>query len=269
MRVKSKVLNVLGILAIALSISPIYLAISSSLKKKSDLSSKWVINSNLTFENYIAVLKNKSFYVSQMNTFIMVFGALAIVIFIGAITGFALARLDTKLSKAISSFSLGVMMVPTINLMVPLYKLLIRLNLVNTLAGAIVTIGTFSLPLSIFIYQNFIRSIPIALDEAAQIDGCNKFQTFFKVILPQLIPVTVTIIIVNGVKIFNNYMISYYILQNEDKRVATTFVANFFTENPQLNKASAAALLSSLPVILIYLFLQKYFISGATEGIGK
>lgn len=269
MKKNNSLLNLLGLLVVAVSMSPIYLALTSSLKRKSDLSSKWIFSKDITLENFKQVLSDPRFLMSMKNTTFMVVGALLIVIILGSITGYALARLNTKLSRGINVFVLGVMMVPVISLMVPIYQMMIKMNLVNSMLGAVILIGTYSLPLSIFMYTNFIKAIPTALDEAAKIDGCNEMQTFFKIILPQLIPITVSIIIITGVKIYNNYMIAFYILQADTKRVATTYVANFFTENPNLNLASAAALMSSLPVILVYLALQKHFIAGATEGITK
>lgn len=262
-------LNLLGLVAIMISMVPIYLTLSSSLKPKTDLTSKWLLPDDLYLDNYLQVLKDNTFIQAIINTIIMVVGSLFIVMVIGSITGYALARLKTKLSSIVYLFSLGAMMVPTISLIVPIYKMMIQLKLINTMLGAVILVGTYSLPLSIFIYTNFIKSIPSVLDEAANIDGCNKIQTFYRIILPQLGPVTVSILIISGVKIYNNYMIPLYMLQGEDQKVATTYVANFFAEYPQLNIASAAALLSALPVVLVYLFLQRYFISGATEGIGK
>lgn len=261
-------LNIVGFLIICLHISPIYLTLTSSLKVKTDLSSKWVLPVKVTMDNFRLVLSDPTFIRAMINTMTLVIGSLLIIVVIGSLTGYVLARLKTRVTNIMLMCTLAVMMVPSISLIVPLYKMMIDFKLINTIFGAIILISTYSLPLCIFIYTNFIKSIPQSLDEAAQIDGCGIVTTFFKIIFPQLGPVTASVIILSGVKIYNNYIFPLYFLQGPNQKVATTYVTNFFEEYPQLNQASAA-LLSAVPVVLVYILLQKYFVQGALEGIEK
>ncbi|MNN74647.1 L-arabinose transport system permease protein AraQ [compost metagenome] len=146
---------------------------------------------------------------------------------------------------------------------------MLTLHGINTFWGIILLVGTSYLPVSIFIYKNFIGSIPRELDEAAEMDGCGVLRTFFSIIMPQLGAVTASILILNGVKIFNEFLYALYFLQSPEKRMITTFISSYFNENSNLNEASAAALLACLPVIIVYIMLQKYFVKGNMDGIGK
>ncbi len=132
------------------------------------------------------------------------------------------------------------------------------------------TLLTFELPMSIFLYTNFIASIPTALDEAAAIDGCGPVRAFFCIILPQLKSVTASVVILAGIHCWNDYQFSLYILQSSVRRTVTLAISSFFSQTTSnLNAASAAAFLAILPVVFCFLFLQKYFIKGMVDSAVK
>ena len=129
---------------------------------------------------------------------------------------------------------------------------------------------TYQLPQGIFLYTNFIRAIPKALDEAAAIDGCDSVQTFFYIILPQLKSVTTSVVILAGINCWNDFQFSRYILQATDMNTATLSIASFFSQTySDLNSAAAAAMIAILPVVIAFLFLQKYFIQGMIDSAIK
>lgn len=123
----------------------------------------------------------------------------------------------------------------------------------------------------IFMYTNFINSIPESLDEASAIDGCNAFQTFFKILLPLLKPVTVSIVILNGIGMWNEYGYSLYILQKPKMYTITLMISQYFstTSVNDLNGAAAAAVIAIVPIIFIYLILQKYYVQGQIDSAVK
>ncbi|NGP46207.1 carbohydrate ABC transporter permease [Bacillaceae bacterium SIJ1] len=265
---KSYHLQVIGFLIICLHLLPIYITVVASFKDKTDLSSKWLLPDYFSVDHFTNAVDG-GFFSALYNTIIITFFTVLLVVIVGAMTGYALARLKNVVTNIVLYATLGVMMVPEISLIVPLYKTMMNLHAINTFWGIILLGATYSLPLSIFIYTNFIKSIPKELDEAAEMDGCSPLQTFFRIILPQLGPVTASILILIGVKIFNQFLFPLYFLQAPEMRMITTYISTFFNENSNVNEASAAALLGTLPVILAYIFLQKYFVRGAMEGIGK
>ena len=124
--------------------------------------------------------------------------------------------------------------------------------------------------LSIYLYTNFINAIPESLDEASAIDGCNVFQSFFKIILPQLKPVTVTVLILNGVGIWNEYAYGLYILQKPKTYTLTLMISQYFsTGGKDFNGAAAAACIAIMPIVIAYICLQKYFIQGTIDSAVK
>lgn len=129
---------------------------------------------------------------------------------------------------------------------------------------------TFQLPTSIFLFTNFIVSIPKSLDEAAAIDGCPRLRIFFSIILPQLKPVTASVIIMTGVSCWNDYMFSLYFLQSPQIKSVTLSVASFFTQTQSnMGAAAAGALLGIVPIVALYLCLQKYFVKGMVDSAIK
>ncbi|MCG2755060.1 MAG: carbohydrate ABC transporter permease, partial [Desulfobacteraceae bacterium] len=129
---------------------------------------------------------------------------------------------------------------------------------------------TFQLPLVIFLYTGFIKSIPRALDEAAMIDGCSRFGIFFRIIMPLLKPVTATAMILVGLAIWNDYQFSLFFLQRPSTQTFPVVLAQFFSQHQNnVSWVAAGSLLSMIPMTVMYIFLQKYFISGLAEGAVK
>ena len=166
---------------------------------------------------------------------------------------------------------LGVMMIPSLSILVGVYSVLVSIHAISTYWGIILVSVAFGLPLPIYLYTNFISALPVSLDEASELDGCSVTQTFFRIILPQLKPVTATVIILNGVAMWNEYGYSLYILQKPRMYTLTLMIAQYFSSSTvsDLNGAAAAACIAIAPVVIIYLFLQKYFIKGQIESALK
>jgi raffinose/stachyose/melibiose transport system permease protein len=126
----------------------------------------------------------------------------------------------------------------------------------------------FGAPLSIFLYHGFIKSIPFELEEAAQIDGCNKFQTFIYVVLPILKPITITVLILNGIWIWNDFLLPLLVLgKGTDIQTVPLAIANYVGAFiVQWQYLLTAVLMAMAPVLLLFLFAQKYIIEGMVAG---
>lgn len=271
---KGKVLRrlrvALAVFIAAFHFIPIYILIMVSLKNGSDFSSRWLPPTYLYLDNYIEVLKGGDLLRAFGNTVLITLAASFLVLFLGAICAYPVARIKGKLSSLITNIVLAVMMIPSLSVIVPLYTNMLRLGGVNTYWGIILILTTYNLPMSVFLFSNFIRNIPEELDEAAAIDGCKDFRIFFSVIMPQLQPVTASVLILTGVKIWNDYKYALYFLQDNDLETITLYISKFFSDfSVELNEAAAAAFLAIVPVCAVFLFLQKYFISGLSEGSVK
>ena len=259
------IFTLLALLIAALHISPFYIMINMSLKTLSDRSSRWMPALHPHFENYVTAMEHGNLMSAMWNTFQITALSVIIIVVAGAMAAYPLARKASRKNQIILTFIVGVMMVPQLSILVPLYKEMVTLKGINKLWGIVIVSTTFHLPMAIYMYSNFIRSIPKELDEAAMIDGCSRMQAFFQVILPCL-----SVIILNGVGIWNDYQFQLYFLQKPAMRTITLAISTFFTDSKQdLGAAAAAAFIVVLPPVLIYIFLQKYFVKGAMDSAVK
>lgn len=255
---------------IALHITPFYIMINMSLKELSDRSSRWMPALRPYFQNYKTAIEQGKLLSAMWNTWTIVVLSVLIIVVTSAMAAYPLARKASKRNRIILTLIVGVMMVPQLSILVPLYKEMVALKGINHLWGIVIVSATFHLPMAIYMYSNFIRSIPVDLDEAAMIDGCSRLQAFFWVILPSLKSTTVSVIILNGVGIWNDYQFQLYFLQKPAMRTITLAISTFFTESKQnLGAAAAAAFIVVLPPVLAYIFLQKYFVKGAMDSAVK
>ncbi len=246
---------------------PIYISLTVALKKKNDLSSRWFLPKGIYLENFSYAFEKAELLLAMRNSFIVTLTCIILITLLGAMAAYPLARNKTFTNKTVLNLILAVMMVPPLSILVPLLTTMTKIHGVNTYWGIILTLTTFNLPLSIFLYSNFIHTIPRELEEAAMIDGCSQFKTFYKVIFPLLKPITATVIILTGVGIWNDYQFSVYLLQSQKMRVITLAISSFFSHSSSnLGAAAAAAIIAVLPIITLYIFLQRYFIAGMTNG---
>lgn len=251
-------------------LSPIYILLGVAFKSKSDISSLWKMATSFDLSNFTSAIKNGNILLGIKNSLIITVISVLIITLVGALAAYPLTRIKTKWNKLIKAFTMGIMMVPPLSILVPLYSTLINLNGVNSYWGIIMVLVTFELPMSVFLYSNFIAAIPVTLDEAAAIDGCSPIRTFISIILPQLKPVTVSVIILTGLHCWNDYQFSLYFLQDPKYRTITLSISSFFSQTTSnLNAAAAAALLAILPMIVTFIFLQKYFIKGMVDSAIK
>lgn len=251
-------------------LSPFYILLSVAFRSSQNLSSYWIFPKNICLENFTSAIYEGKIFRSIGNSAIITICAVALIVIAGAFAAYPLARSKTRLNGGIRTFVLGIMMVPPLSILVSLYSVLVSISGINHYWGLILTLVTFELPTAIFLYTNFISSLPNALDEAAAIDGCGPVRTFFCIILPQLKPVTASVVILTGIHCWNDYQFSLYILQSPKLRTIPLAIASYFSQTTSnLNAAAAAALLAILPPVIAFLFLQKYFIQGMVDSAVK
>lgn len=259
-----------SILIAVIYLLPIYIIVVTSFKPVTDHSSRLSLPDSIYWGNYIKVLGDGGLLNALKNTAIISVSVVIIEVIVGCLAAYPIARNRSKFNNALRSVIMGVMMIPPLSIVVGVYSTLASINAISTYWGLIMVIAAFGVPMSIYLYVNFIRSIPVSLDEAAAIDGAGIMQVFFYIILPQLKPVTVSVIIMKGVAAWNEYAYSLYILQQKEMYNITLTVKQYFSENMNdLNAAAAGAVVAILPMIVIYLFLQKYFIKGQLDSAVK
>jgi len=186
----------------------------------------------------------------------------------GASAAYPIAR-RSKYTPLFYFFLSGIM-VPFQLAMLPLYRLMKMLDLINTYAGVIFIYVAVSLPMVIFLYVGFIKGINRELEEAAMVDGAGVFRTFWQIIFPLLKPVTSTVIIVNIMSLWNDFFMVLLFLPQKEMRTLQLSIFTFVGQyNSRLNLVMAAVILSILPMITVFLILQRHFIKGMAGGAVK
>lgn len=260
----------LMLLISAVHIIPFYILFNLSFKSPQDTSSRWTPATYIYLENFTNSWEKAILARSLTNNILITSSAVFLVVVIGALASYPLARYPTRWNNVVYTASVACLIVPALTILVPLYKLMVDLGGINSFWGIILCHVTFFLPISIFIFTGFMKAIPRELDEAGLIDGCSRFMIFFRIILPLLKPAIATVIILVGLGVWNDYQFSVFFLQKREVQTVPVALSQFVSQfQNNLSWVASGALLSTLPVLLVYLFLQKYIIRGLTEGAIK
>lgn len=263
-------LYLIGAVVIIVHIIPIYILVGVAAKSSMDTSSRWIMPAYIEWNNFKEALDGGNMLMALKNTAVITVFSVVFITLIGAFSAYPLARNRSRFNMGVKGFILGIMMIPGLSILVPLYSTMVKIHGISTYWGIIIVLVTFNLPMSIFLFSNFIAGIPEALEEAAFIDGCGPIQAFFRIILPQLKPVVASVVILTGVGCWNDYQFSLYFLQAPKLKTITMAVASYFSQTANnMNAAAASALLGVLPVLVIFVFLQKYFIQGMVDSAVK
>ena len=220
---------------------------------------------------------NINYFSSFMYSVIITLVSLIAIGIFSAMAAWVLVRTKTRYSLIIFMIFLSGMVIPFQVVMLPLVRLLQTLKDITgipfkgTVHGIILAYIGFGAPLSIFLFHGFIKSIPIDIEEAAIIDGCSKSQVFFKVILPILKPIFVTLLVLNGMWIWNDYLLPVLILGKgasvQTLPLSVSMLAGNYFKDWSLILTSV--LMAALPVVILFLFAQKHIIKGMTSGAIK
>ncbi|CAH0343949.1 carbohydrate ABC transporter permease [Bacillus sp. CECT 9360] len=268
---KKVLLTIFALLVALFHLIPFYILITTALKERGDFSSKWIFPKKWSFENFLEAWETANLGNAFFNTsFITLFSALLLIL-IGSMAAYPLARRQTRLNKFVFMLIIAIMVIPPLAALVPLYQLVVDIGMMNTRLIAIFNNVAAYLPLTIFLYAGFIRStIPKELEEAARIDGASTLGIFFKIVFPLLKPVTASILIISCVYIWNDYQFAIFFLQSEEVKTITVALSGFFGENAnKMNLVAAAAIMAVLPMVILFLLLQKHFVKGLSSGSVK
>lgn len=222
------------------------------------------------FQNYIYAWEESSYLLYLFNTVGVALMAIIIVVFCASLASYAIDRFAFKEVKAAYYyFMLGIFM-PIQVIILPLFRMLRMVNMLNSLIGLAIVYAAISLPLAIIIFTGFMKSIPRELDESAEIDGCHPFQTFWFVILPLVKTVLATVTVLVSLDIWRDFFIPMILSTSPVKKTLASGLLVFQSEfSVQWTKFSAAMTLQAIPIIILFLSLQKYYTKGITAGSVK
>lgn len=263
---------VLGLIAIY-TVFPIYFLFVNSFKSQKEIvASPIALPESWNMQYLKSAAEQINLLSSVGNTLVITIVSVALIILVSAVTAWMMVRNRTKGSNMLFLFFTAAMLIPFQSVMYPLVSLMENLGLKN-MGGLIVMYCGFGLSMTIFLYHGFFKGVPIALEEAAMIDGANIFQMFFKIVFPMVKPITVTAIITNAMWIWNDYLLPFLIIGNNDKKTLTLSLYYAKSLSGQYGNPweliFPAVLICAVPILVVFIFLQKSIIEGIAAGAVK
>lgn len=254
-----------------IAIVPFFFMVLNSFKERFEMLTKGIFTLPNTwyFENYKSVFEG-NIGIYFMNSILVLCLSLEILLFVSACTSYPLARFRFRLAKPIYSIIVACMSIPIHITLIPVFKLSKSTGIYDSIFALIGPYVATAIPISVFILTSFMKEIPMEIEEAAQIDGCNKYQLFFQMILPLSKSGLATLAIYNGVNMWNEFVFAYTLTQSSTKRTLPLAVWEFQGEYSMNTPMIMAVLtLTVLPMILLFIFLQDKLVKGMTAGAVK
>ena len=276
---KKKVVGIVGFIVIAalfvLYMVPFFVVILNSFKQKRDIITNplsFIAEKGYTLENYVRAFEKMDFLKAFGNSLFVTCLSTLLVVIIASMTAYYFSRANNWFSKIFFALMIAAMIIPFQAIMIPLVSIYgANLNLLNHKLTLIFMHTGFAMSMSVFIYQGFIKSgIPASLEEAAYLDGCTKVQTFFKVVFPLLKPTTATLVILNVLAFWYDYLLPSLVLGKKELYTLPLSTYVFYgTYSANYGVIMAALVLTVAPIVILYLFLQKQIIDGVVAGAVK
>jgi len=270
--------SLLVLLVSIVHLSPLYILFTNSFKTREELYNNVLsLPSKFSFQYYQVAMERMNFWTSLLNSLIITVVSTVLIIVLSAMTAWVLARNESRpWAKWIFMIFIATMLIPFQTIMMPLIQFFGNVQeatgipFLNTRGGLIFMYIGFGTAMSVFLYHGFIKSIPFSLEEAAYLDGASRWKVFWQVIFPMLKPITNTVVILNVIWIWNDYLLPSLVLADEHLRTIPLSTFSFFGQfTIQWNLAMAGLLLTILPVIVFYALAQRNIIRGVAEGAVK
>jgi raffinose/stachyose/melibiose transport system permease protein len=270
-RAKSVIVHgiVLGLVAIMLL--PLVYMVMMSFKTSTEIAQDPLgLPDSLYWGNYMQALASMGYVRSVLNSTGITVSVIVVVVFSGAMAAYPLARLKNRISRVIVMIMALGLATPNFVTITPIYVIFRDIGLLDSYLGIVLAFAALKLPLAVFFYTSFIAAIPIELEEAARLDNCSDWQVFWHVIRPLLAPVTATLSLFVMIMVWNDFIYPLLLLTDKDK--LTVMIAVYkFVGNTGIDptKLFPAAVLGSLPLLLMFAFFQRKIMAGATAGAVK
>ncbi|MGV8981426.1 carbohydrate ABC transporter permease [Clostridium sp.] len=266
---KLNVIKIIGLtIVLVLYIVPFMFVLFNSFKTRKDI----ILNplafpKSINFDNYVSAFDKMGYMHAFTNSLIVTFFSVMLIIIFSSMTAYFLVRKRTKYTQIMFFILVASMIIPFQGIMIPLVKIYGSIGMLNNKWALIYMYIGFGAALAVFMYHGFIKSIPIELEEAAMIDGCTRFQIFWKIVFPLLKPTTMTIAILDVLWIWNDFLLPSLVLIKAAERTLPLSTYYFYgTYTVDYGLSMAGLILTIIPVIIVYLFMQKSIINGVLQG---
>ncbi|MFN8464712.1 MAG: carbohydrate ABC transporter permease [Caldilineaceae bacterium] len=268
-REPSRIPNYLVLILLTLfAIVPVALLALNSLRTTQEIGANpFSLPESWLFSNYSEAWVQGNFNTTMVNTVILTGGTILGVVIIGGLAAFSLARFRFPGANALSFYLLVGTSVPALVFMVPLYFMWAQIGLVNNLFGLIIIYVALNSPFATYLLRSFMISIPADYEEAARIDGASDLQVFTQIIVPLAWPGFLTMVLVVGLAVWNEFLFAVTFLQRDELKPIATSVQSFQTRySRDWGLTSAASMIMVVPIVILFLLLQRQFIEGLTRG---
>ena len=263
---------VVGIVLGCIFLFPIYILVLNSFKNTKGIFTDVIGFPNaatFTTENYPNAFKALEYVRSFMNSLIITVIATALILLISAMAAWVLVRYKTKTSKVIFLLFAASMLIPFQCVMLPLVGFASRIGIMNPTGLVFMYMG-FGTSMAILMFHGLIKNIPAELEEAATIDGCGSFRLFFLIVVPLMKTILVTVAVLNVMWIWNDYLLPSLIINKPGWQTLPLKTYLFFGQfAKRWDLASSGLIMCIIPIIIFYLFCQKYIVKGITDGAIK
>ena len=258
-------------IAALFTLFPLLMALMNSFKTNGQLLTDVVgLPQSLTLDNYLRTWNKMHYLRSLGNNVLLSFGSVTVIVLFSALAGWRLCRTKTRLSNFLFSLFVFSMLIPFSSIMIPLYRVVLALKIKNSLLGLCLVYAGMGVSMAIFLYHGFVKSIPLELEEAAAIDGCNLRRTFFSIVMPMLKPVTATVVITNALWIWNDFLLPLVVISKNEKYTLLLSTNTLFGQySSDWTAILSALILAAVPVIVFYAFFQKRILEGIADGAVK
>ena len=260
-----------GLLAL-LFLVPFYFVIVNSLKKFADiLRNSASLPKEATFDNFTRAWTILDFPRAFTNSLVITVLANVFLALFCSMAAYRLVRFPSRFNNIVFMIFVAAMVIPFQSIMIPLVRVAANLNLTGNLPGLIICYLGFGASLTIFLFHGFVKSVPYEIEEAGIVDGCSPFSVFFRIVLPLLKPMVVTVFILNTLWIWNDFLLPLLIVGgNPNLRTIPLATNAFFSQyTKQWDLALAGLLMGITPIIIFFLALQKHIIAGIAAGAVK
>ncbi len=268
------ILHAVLIIIAIMVISPLLLLVFNSFKSNNEiLNDPVAMPTKFTLQYIVNAMQQINFWQSLGITFVVTFCSVTLLVLVSSFAAWGMTRAKSKLSDFMYLCFTAAMLIPFQSLMYPLVALAEKTGTKN-IPGLIFMYGGFGVSMSIFLYHGFFKNIPISLEESAMLDGANIFDIFFKIVMPLMKSTTVTVIVINAMWIWNDYLLPFLVIGNSDGTTTLTLELYFAKlktgqyGNPW-ELIFPAVFVTIIPIIIIYILLQKWIINGVIEGAVK
>jgi N,N'-diacetylchitobiose transport system permease protein len=263
--------NAVGIIFSVLMLFPVYWVLNTAFKPANEVLSLtptfWP--NDPTFDNFLSAVKAKYFLQDMLNGVVITLFAVAGALVVGFLAALAIARFRFYGRKAVILVVLAVQLVPFLSLLIPLFLMLQSWNLTNSLIGVSITYLVLILPYTVWTLRGFISAIPRELDEAALIDGCSRAQVFWRIILPLTGPGLVATSVFGFIQAWNEFIIINTLNNPEKQNLMAWLLQNQTSRGTAWGPLMAGAIITSIPVVVFFLIIQKNIATGLTAGAVK